>query len=71
MACPHVHPHEVQAEGVRLPEDAFIAGFRTATDPASFLRLTAVPQALEQGGDRCICSSTAGPRAFASLRGQR
>jgi hypothetical protein len=52
MARPHVHPHAVQAEGVRLLEEAFIAGFRTATDPASFLRLTAVPQALEQGGDR-------------------
>ena len=50
MARPHVHPHEEQ-EGARLLEQAFIAGFRTAADPASFLRLAAVPQELERDGD--------------------
>ena len=54
MARPHVHPHvhqHEQQEGARLLEQAFIAGFRTAADPASFLRLAAVPQELERDGD--------------------
>jgi hypothetical protein len=51
MARPHVHRHEEQAEGQHLLEQAFIAGFRTAADPASFLQLAAVPQELAQGSD--------------------
>jgi len=45
---PHLHPHGEQEEGARLLEQAFIAGFRTADDPASFLRLAGVPQELER-----------------------
>jgi hypothetical protein len=56
MARPHVHQHPhprgEQEEGVRLLEKAFIAGFRTAADPASFLRLAAVPQELERDDER-------------------
>jgi hypothetical protein len=51
MARPHIHPHEEQEEGERLLEQAFITGFRTATDPASFVRLAAVPQKLQRDDD--------------------
>jgi hypothetical protein len=55
MARPHIHPHlhprGEQEEGARLLEQAFIAGFRSATDPTSFLRLARVPQELERDGD--------------------
>jgi hypothetical protein len=49
MARPHLHRHEEQAQGAHLLEQAFIAGFRSAADPASFLRLAAVPQQLAHG----------------------
>jgi hypothetical protein len=51
MARPHIRPHEEQEESARLLEQAFIAGFRTAADPASFLRLARVPQELARGDD--------------------
>ena len=51
MARRHIHPHEEQEESARLLEQAFIAGFRTAADPASFLRLVRVPQELARGDD--------------------
>ena len=55
MARPYVHSHihgqGEQEEGARLLEQAFIAGFRTAADPASFLRLAGVPRELERNDD--------------------
>ncbi len=70
LSVGHEHTDDQHEPDLDLVEMAFVEGFATAKDPASFLRLARVPfEATESGGTKLVLRSETGRRTGRQLAG--